>query len=273
MNTYSAIAACFLAMAGSCFARSEGARAQSVASEWSDGKLAAARMIGSASLERGHYRAGVEIRLKGASHTYWRNPGDAGAPPVFAFEGSRNLASARVFYPPPRRIVEDGSDIFGYLDSVVFPVEATPVDPKKPVELSLDLRYAACERICVPMEAHATLALTPGHASTAPDAEIAAAFKALPSPLEKPPRFTRAPNAEKPTWELRFDPPLAADADVFPAAPDNWFFTTRRAGDHVALTLEQAPSDVGAPVIVDLTLVGGHGAHETSVRIDTGKAR
>ena len=260
-------------MAASFFAPSTIARAQVGASEWSDARLAAARLVAAAGLHQGHYQAGVEISLKGASHTYWRNPGDSGAPPVFKFDGSKNLAGARVFYPAPRRIGEDGLDVFGYLGSVVFPVEATPVDPKKPVELHLDLQYAACERICVPAEARATLTLSPGDASTGMEAEIAAAFKALPSPLERSPRVARAPKSEKPTWELRFDPPLATDDDVFAAAPDNWFFTTRRDGDHVALTLEQSPSDATAPVIVDLTLVGGRAAHQTSVRLDPGKDR
>ncbi len=271
MIKFSSIAARFFAMAMACAAPGAGVRAQTGASDWSDANLAAARLIASGGLKHGQYQAGVEIRLKGASHTYWRNPGDSGAPPIFRFDGSRNLAAARVRYPAPRRIGEDGLDIFGYLGSVVFPVEATPVDPKMPVELVLDLQYAACERICVPAEAHATLALSPGDPSTALAAEIAKAMDSIPRPMgsgDPAPRVARAPNADKPTWMVRFDPPLAPDVDAFAAAPDNWFFTTRRDGDTIALTLEQSPSDASAPVAVDLTLVGPSGAFETSVTID-----
>src|ERR1700761_2209238 len=39
-------------------------------------------------------RAGIEIKLDNGWKTYWRYPGDSGAPPTFDFAGSENVKSA-----------------------------------------------------------------------------------------------------------------------------------------------------------------------------------
>ena len=64
---------------------------------------ATVRLIAAAGLERGKYEAGVEITMVAGSHTYWKMPGDSGVPPVFAFNGSENVAGATVSFPAPTR--------------------------------------------------------------------------------------------------------------------------------------------------------------------------
>ncbi len=55
-------------------------------------------------------RAGIEIKLKPGWHTYWRYPGDAGVPPRFDFQGSKNVKAVEVLWPAPQRIPEAGHD-------------------------------------------------------------------------------------------------------------------------------------------------------------------
>ncbi len=250
---------------------------ESGSSDWVRGQISSARLIAAGGLESGVYRAGVEIALDGRAHTYWRNPGEAGAPPVFKFDGSVNLAEARARFPAPTRITEDGSDIFGYLQGVVFPIEVTPRDPARPVELVLDLRYAACERICIPVEAQTRLTLAPSDAPTAVADRVNAANAALPKPIAiggPALRATLKAGGDKPTWSIAVDPPASAGADLFSEAPESWFFDTKRvAAGGFELILEEKPSDAKGPVDVDLTLVDGARAFVTSIRLDASAAK
>jgi len=119
------------------------AAADEYASDWARASKAAARLVAGAAGQ-----AAVEIRLAPGAITYWRNPGDSGAPPRFDFAGSRNLARAEPRFPAPKRIAEpDGSDAFGYDDAVVFPIAVAAVDASQPVELKLKFAYAVCEKL------------------------------------------------------------------------------------------------------------------------------
>ena len=133
--------------------------ADAYASDWVKGLQSSARLIAAGGEQAGPLRAGVEITLEGKSVTYWRAPGEAGVPPVFHFSASRNLGKIDVLYPAPQRIEENGAEIFGYQRGVIFPLHVTPLNKALPVMLDLMLDYAACDRICVPAQAHLTLAL------------------------------------------------------------------------------------------------------------------
>jgi DsbC/DsbD-like thiol-disulfide interchange protein len=122
--------------------------------------------------------AGIEIRLKSGWHTYWRYPGDAGVPPRFDFAGSRNLESATVLWPAPRRIQEQGLNIIGYTGNLILPLVVAPQDRAIPVALRLKLDYAVCEKLCVPAEARAELTLA--GAPSPYDAALAEAQAAVP---------------------------------------------------------------------------------------------
>ena len=240
------------------------------ASDWSKGQKSAARLISG-----GGFGAGVEIRLDPGSLTYWRNPGEAGVPPVFSFSRSKNLKAAVVRYPAPRRFVEAGSDVFGYRGSVIFPVDVTPLDPGKPVELVLDLQYAACDKICVPAEAKARLVLSAGDPRT-PQADRIEAFAALaPRRAEGAgtPVFRLARiDGGKPSWSVAVSPAPGEGADLFAEFPDGWYFDSRKSGEGFSLLLDQRPAEAAREVEVTLTLVAPSGAWEKTLRLDAGPA-
>src|SRR5262245_38571122 len=154
------------------------ARADDV-SPWDGDARSAARLIaGSPSARGGGLRAGVEIRLKSGWHTYWRYPGDSGVPPRFDFKGSQNVKQVDVLWPAPQRIPEAGGTAIGYTSNVIFPLRVTPQDAGKPVMLRLKLDYAICEKLCVPAEAGAELAL--GKRSASRDVDLKAAEQRVP---------------------------------------------------------------------------------------------
>ena len=97
-----------------------------------------------------------------------------GVPPQFDFKGSQNVKQVDVLWPAPERLPEAGGiSIIGYERDVILPLRIVPQDRGKPVALRLKLDYAICEKLCVPAEAKAELALEAGPASQ--DAALAAA--------------------------------------------------------------------------------------------------
>ena len=67
------------------------------ASPWVEDSYSGLRLIAGANPSGAEsLRAGIEIKLQPAWHTYWRYPGDSGVPPRFSFSGSDNVAAVKV---------------------------------------------------------------------------------------------------------------------------------------------------------------------------------
>jgi DsbC/DsbD-like thiol-disulfide interchange protein len=147
------------ALAGATFALV----AADAASPWVALHAARARLVaGKAKAAGGGRLAGLEIEIADGWKTYWRMPGDAGVPPTFDWSGSANAASSpKVLYPAPMRMAEAGGEVIGYKRTVLFPIEVTPQDPAKPVDLKLALEFGICRDICVPATANFKLVLPP----------------------------------------------------------------------------------------------------------------
>ena len=247
--------------------------ADEFASAWSRGAKSRARLIASGGIENGQYRIGLEIVLNAQALTYWRTPGEAGVPPTFKFEASKNFKSAAVLYPAPGRFLEGGATAFGYRDRVIFPIDIKPADPSRPMTVDLDLNYAVCENICIPAEARVKLDLRPD-AKRAPEAEEIARFAARvpkPLPADAKPVFNMwgVADAVKPTWRVKF-PASTPDADLFAEGPDGWYFDTIRAGESTYdIVLAEKPASAQLPVDgVMLTITQGEQAFETTTRLD-----
>src|SRR5262249_5891122 len=119
-----------------------------------------------------------ELRLDPGWKTYWRYPGDSGVPPRIDFSRSDNVKTVKVGWPAPHRFSDEGGQSIGYKEHVIFPLSITPVDVRRPVTLGLDLDYAVCEKLCVPVEAESELMLAGDGASH--EAAVAAAEARVP---------------------------------------------------------------------------------------------
>jgi DsbC/DsbD-like thiol-disulfide interchange protein len=235
------------------------ALADPFASDWAPSLKSSARLLAG---ENG--TAGVQVKLAPGAITYWRDPGDAGAPPTFDFSASTNLQSAEVHYPAPRRIAEaDSSVAFGYDKDVLFPVALTPIDPAKPIRLKLALGYAVCEKICLPARASLDTLVMPGVSS--PYAPVIEAARAL------TPKAVASDEAQiafdKAAARLCSAKPLGADPTLFIEGPEGW----------IARAVADSPAD-GCFVIkvlgrddlmhevvhARLTFVGADAAYETT---------
>jgi len=225
----------------------------------------------SAALRNGVYDAAVEIKLSPAAITYWREPGEAGVPPVFSFEGSENVAHANVLYPVPSRLNEGGIEAFGYKGAVTFPIRVDAADVSKPSRLALTLNYAICEQICIPAKGHVEL-LLPQTGDSPQQQAIAAAIADVPVPLAPADVATKVlvraePGAAKPQWTVSWRGAEAA-RDLFAEAPIGWAFDTQKTADNMfSLNALQTPSDK-RQVTVHMTLAGATKSYEFDVPLE-----
>jgi DsbC/DsbD-like thiol-disulfide interchange protein len=245
------------ALAAVAFPAAAPAVADDYASDWARASKAEARLVAGAPGQ-----AAVEVRLAPGAITYWRNPGDSGAPPRFDFAGSRNLARAEPNFPAPKRIAEpDGSDAFGYDDAVVFPIAVAPVDASRPVELRLKFDYAVCEKLCLPAKAELELTL-PQDGVSPYAATIAAAAAEVPRASDLDALGGALQSAGAGAWRLCVKAEPGPPRDLFIEAPEGWWFETKAATDAegracFALSLQQKPDGATLPVTVRATLTGG----------------
>jgi DsbC/DsbD-like thiol-disulfide interchange protein len=252
------------------------------ASPWDGDARSAVRLIaGSRTPGATKLRAGIEIRLKPGWHTYWRYPGDAGVPPRYDFGGSQNVKSIDVRWPVPRRLPESSLTTIGYDRDVIFPLAIVPQDPAKPVRLQLKLDYAVCEKLCVPAEAKAEIAIADG--TSAHDASLVAAEARVPKRLalgagtDLSVRSVKVDkSAAKPRVIVDVAAPPGAGVDLFVEGPNaEWAFPVPAAAGTVdglhrfAFELDGAPPGAKYQgTLVTLTATAGTDAIEVTTRLD-----
>jgi len=185
---------------------------------------AALRLLAGVPLEGGGRLAGLEFVMAPGWKTYWRNPGDAGVPPIFDWSGSRNLAAVAVEWPAPELFDSFGFATLGYAGVATLPLRVTPEDPALPVALRLGLDYGVCADICIADRAELALTIAPD-ARAEGAAAIAAARAALPTPageagiLSAACGLTGAGAARAFAATLRFDAPPPAPAHAADPSP------------------------------------------------------
>ena len=241
--------------------------ADTFSTDWANTSKSQARLIAG-----GPAAAGFEIRLAPGAITYWRDPGDSGAPPNFDFTGSVNLAHADAQYPAPERIAEpDGSEAFGYRGDVVFPITVEPIDPSKPVTLVLKAGYAVCETICLPAKADLTLSLPPG-ASTPYAPAIGAARALTPRPVDWNTLGGELASVDAKDWRLCVPAQSGPARDLFLEMPSGWWLSAkaepRAAGrDCFSIALHEKPAEADLPVSARATITGGAGALDVQLSL------
>lgn len=148
------------------------ASASAAAGPWASGQTVRARLVAATDAvgEDRDIHAGLQVSLDDGWETYWRSPGDAGAPPQANWSGSNNVASVDWRWPAPTRFTLFGLETYGYRGKVLFPLTIHVEKPDKPVSLRGQLELLVCSKICVPKTLALTLDLPPGAAAADPEA-------------------------------------------------------------------------------------------------------
>lgn len=228
----------------------------------------------------GRYRAGLSVDLPEGWHTYWRSPGDAGVPPVFAVTASSNLADMAVRFPAPTRYFDGYGTSIVYHERVLLPVDLVAADPAAPVSATIRFDYGYCREICVPATAELTFAAGPGDAvDLAADSAIAAARARVPVPeaeaAASAPAVLETRRTGADLLEIVVDPKGAPGVDLFAEGPADWYLSPPERIEEAdgrlrfRLTLDGRPKDsVTAGAEITLTISAGLNSVTLTRRLD-----
>ena len=219
------------------------------------------------------FRLMLHQRLAPGWHTYWRNPGDAGAPPEITFEWpqgeqSEGWRAGDLQFPAPSRKPFGPLMNFGYSGEVGFLLTLTPPADLRPgdyVTLTADATWLVCADICIPEEGRFTIGLdvaaaaTPAHA-----ARFMAAEAALPRAAPFEARFAFAgPRGALTIRGAGFSAAAIREASFFPDAatvienaPQQRL--TAREGE-ISLSLTRGAAEIPARLTGVLTLTDAAG--------------
>ena len=155
----------------------------------------------------GSVTVALEEDIREGWHTYWINPGDAGAASEIKWTLPKGWSAGAIEWPTPKRLPVGPLMDYGYegklwlLQKLAVPANAKAGDT---VTLKAAADWLVCKDICVPEEATLTLPLKIGLA--APDAGVAKDFAAARNllPVASP-------------WKLNYA--LSKSLDIYVAAP------------------------------------------------------
>jgi thiol:disulfide interchange protein len=110
---------------------------------------------------------GVQLRMPPKWHTYWRNPGESGAPTKVLWTFPEGVTAGDVLWPVPEKYEAEGMVTYVYHNEAVLLVPLTfdPKVPKGPLQLSAKVFWLECEQLCVPGKANLTASVTVAEAT------------------------------------------------------------------------------------------------------------
>ena len=177
-------------------------------------------------------RVALHLAMAPGWHTYWRNPGDAGIPPVLTFTLPPGVTAGPVAWPAPTRQHEGPLVTYGYDGNLLLPVALSGATGALPVRLHAE--WLICEKICVPEQGDFRLDLPAGDGAPSIQAPLfAAADQRTPRPSP---------------WPATIAPDGTLSLPGLSGAQDAWF-----AADTTGL-IEAAPAQPLAVGAEGLTL-------------------
>jgi thiol:disulfide interchange protein DsbD len=184
-------------------------------------------------------------------HTYWRNPGDAGAPTVIRWRLPPGFSVGPMQWPSPERFVTGPVVSFGYPGEVMLLTELTAngTVPAAGVVIGAEAEWLVCREICIPEAASLEIRLAAGPAGTSADDADRRAIEAARDTLPRPLPWPVTVRADKDHLVLRIGAPQPADVHhaffypfefgaVVPSAGQD----VTQDGESLSLTLVRDPS-------------------------------
>jgi DsbC/DsbD-like thiol-disulfide interchange protein len=223
---------------------------------------------------------GIAFELQPGWKTYWRTPGDSGVPPRFDFSRSDNIEAVTVMWPAPTKF-DDGAGGYslGYHNQVVLPLRIVAKNADEPVTLRADVNYAVCEKLCIPVEASAELAIA--SVASTEDSALFAALDTVPKPANvgdpNPLTIRDVKRDGKSTVLVDVAVPDTRSVDLFVEGPTpDWALPVPKLLEHsppgvkrFAFELEGLPPGTNPEgAALKLTLVGGDRAYEFNINLD-----
>jgi len=152
----------------------------------------------------------LEEDIRPGWHTYWRNPGDAGAPTEIKWTLPPGWKAGEIQWPSPKELPVGPLMDYGYEGKVwLLSALTAPKDVKSGVTtLKAAVDWLVCKEVCIPEDTTLSLPLAIGAASPAPYATTEEQFAAA-----------RAKMPVTSPWATRFNV-MNQGLDLFVAAPN-----------------------------------------------------
>ncbi|WP_454914904.1 protein-disulfide reductase DsbD family protein [Xanthobacter sediminis] len=189
------------------------------------------------------FRIGLRQKLAPHWHTYWKNPGDAGAPPDITLKLPDGATAGEISWPGPDGIPVGPVRNFGYEKEIVLPITVTvPRTAAAGGTFSIvaDANWLVCEKECIPESGSFRLDLPVSSTPAAAGGEVAAAFAAT---------DTRMPVASPWTAQLAVEGPAlalsVAGAGISGASVKDAFFYPEEWGVVVHAAAQQLSVEEG----------------------------
>jgi len=213
-------------------------------------------------------RVGLKLRMAPGWHTYWRNPGSAGAAADFAFTLPAGVRAGEIDWPTPQRQPEGELLTYGYSGTVLLPVSLTGATGATSV--TLHASFLVCAQVCEPYDHSFSLDLPAGMPAPMPtpsgDAPLFARTEAA-TPRPLPWTAHVAPDGALVVHGHEITTGTVRDAWFMPDQPDRLNDAARQAVTVTAGRLRLAlVSAKGAPAAAALSgvLVVRDGAGQES---------
>ena len=127
-------------------------------------------------------RGAIEIKLDEGWHTYWRDPGASGIPPMFQWSVGSDIQDATIHYPAPKWVEDDYGGYAGYTQPVTLPIVFETGGAAK-ANLKGMLLLGICEIICIPVALPFDVEIQPSNVSALTDLVVRNAFELLPKSM------------------------------------------------------------------------------------------
>src|SRR3984893_2557623 len=220
---------------------------------------------------------GIAIKLQPGWHTYWRTPGDSGVPPRFDFSKSDNVEAVTVLWPAPMKFDDGaGGTSLGYHHQVVLPLRIVPKNTDRPVTLRADISYAACEKLCIPVEASTELSFA--SVASTEDNVLFSALAPVPNPASvgdpNPLTIRNVKRDGKSTVLVDVLSPDARTVNLFVEGPTpDWALPVPKLLEHsppgvkrFAFELDGMPPGTNPEgAALKMTLIGGDRSYEFNI--------
>ncbi len=147
-------------------------------------------------------------------HTYWRNPGDAGAPTTITWHLPPGWTAGPVQWPYPKRLPVQQLMDFGYEGQVALLSDLTvPRDaqPGSTANISADVNWLVCSDVCIPEGDHLSLSLPVTAHAPPVDPSTASLFASIRARLPQKSPWTARYDASDKRFALLIEHPLTAD--------------------------------------------------------------
>jgi len=114
---------------------------------------------------------GIHLKMADHWHTYWENPGFAGAPTKWKLDLPEGLEVGELAFPLPKRFEDEAGYVtYGYDDETLLIAEAVYRGNATELNISAQIDWLECKELCIPGNAKDSLKLKTGASQPANEA-------------------------------------------------------------------------------------------------------